>query len=89
MACGAGKENILRMIVLQGMLPALLGTAIGAFAALGVAKIFSQLLYGIRFTDYVAYFAAMAFLVAIAAAASYVPARRAAAVNPWRALRHE
>jgi putative ABC transport system permease protein len=89
MACGAARENILRMVVKQGMLPAVIGTLTGAVAALGVAKLFSKLLYGVLFTDYAAYFSAIAFLIAVAAAASYFPARRAAAIDPWQALRHE
>jgi putative ABC transport system permease protein len=89
MACGAARENILRMIVKQGMLPAVFGALTGAVAALGVAKLFSQLLYGVVFTDYAVYLSAIAFLIAVAAAASYFPARRAAAIDPWRALRHE
>jgi putative ABC transport system permease protein len=89
MACGAARENILRMVVKQGMLPAVIGTLMGAAAALGVAKLFSQLLYGVLFTDYAAYLSAIAFLIAVAAAASYFPARRAAAIDPWQALRHE
>jgi ABC-type antimicrobial peptide transport system permease subunit len=89
MACGAGRPQILRMIVRQGMLPALAGTLAGAAAALATAKLFSRLLYGVRFTDYSAYLSAIVFLVFIAAAASYFPARRAAAINPWQALRHE
>jgi ABC-type lipoprotein release transport system permease subunit len=47
------------------------------------------LLYDVRFTDYADYLSAVAFLVIVAAAASYFPARRAAAIDPWRALRHE
>jgi putative ABC transport system permease protein len=89
MACGAAQEDIMHMIVKQGMLPAVIGTLAGALGALGVAKLFSQLLYGVRFTDYTAYLSAVAFLVSVAAAASYFPARRAAAIDPWRALRYE
>jgi ABC-type lipoprotein release transport system permease subunit len=77
------------MIVKQGMLPALMGPLAGAGAALATAKLFSRLLYGVRFTDYSAYISAIVVLVFIAAAASYFPARRAAAINPWQALRHE
>jgi predicted permease len=89
MACGAGRAQILRMIVKQGMLPALIGTLVGAAAALATARLFSRLLYGVRFTDYSAYLSAVAFLIFVAAAASYFPARRAAGINPWQALRHE
>jgi putative ABC transport system permease protein len=89
MACGAARPQILRMIVKQGMAPALIGTLVGAAAALATAKLFSGLLYGVRFTDYSAYISAIVVLVLIAAAASYFPARRAAAINPWQALRHE
>jgi predicted permease len=89
MACGAGRPQILRMIVKQGMAPALIGTLAGAAAALATARLFSRLLYGVRFTDYSAYLSAVAFLIFVAAAASYFPARRAAGINPWQALRHE
>ena len=61
MACGAGRPQILRMIVKQGMVPALIGTLAGAAAALATAKLFSRLLYGVRFTDYSAYFSRSCF----------------------------
>ena len=66
-----------------------IATLAGAAAALATARLFSRLLYGVRFTDYSAYLSAVAFLIFVAAAASYFPARRAAGINPWQALRHE
>jgi putative ABC transport system permease protein len=89
MVCGASRESILQLIFKQGLLPAAIGTFAGALAAPAAAKLFSQLLYGVTSTDYPAYLSAVVLLLSVAATASYFPARRAANMEPWRALRHE
>jgi putative ABC transport system permease protein len=89
MACGADSKAVLRMIVRQGITPALIGAVAGAVCAVRVAKLLSQLLFEVKFTNWTAYFAALAFLIAVAAAACYFPARRAASVDPLKALHNE
>ncbi len=89
MALGAGKPEILRSVVWQGAMPALLGALAGALCSLGTSQLLAQLLYGIAPTDAATYLVVIAVFFAVALVASYVPARRAAALDPARALRYE
>jgi putative ABC transport system permease protein len=89
MACGADSRTVLRMVIGQGITPALLGTFAGTLCAVWVAKLISKLLFEVKFTDWTAYLGAAAFLTLVAAAACYFPARRAAAIDPLIALRYE
>jgi predicted permease len=89
MALGAGRADIIRMVVRQGLLLTLTGAAIGLAGAFAVTRVLSSLLYGIGATD-AATFATVSFLlIAVAVLASYIPARRAAKVDPMVALRYE
>lgn len=89
MALGAGKKDILRVVVRQGATPALSGAVIGALCSLTISKVLSQLLYGVKSTDMPTYLLVIAVFVAVASVASYLPARRAAGLDPSRALRYE
>jgi putative ABC transport system permease protein len=88
-ALGAQKGDVLRMILGQGIRLALFGVAVGLAAALGLARFLSSLLYGIKPTDLLTFIAVPLVLVAVALLACYIPARRAANVDPMVALRHE
>ena len=89
MALGASQRGILKLIVRQGMLLAGLGLGLGLLAAFVFARLVSGMLYGIQSTDPPT-FAAVAFLLALVALlASYVPARRAARIDPMISLRCE
>jgi len=89
MALGAGRRDVLRLILGQGMKLALLGLALGVVAALPLMRLMSSLLFSVSATDPVT-FASVAFLLLSAAlAACYIPARRAMRVDPMAALRHE
>ena len=89
MALGASKRTILRTILIAGALPALLGSVAGALCSLGISKLMSQLLYGIQSTDAATYVLVIALFLLVALAATYIPARRAAELDPSRALRYE
>jgi len=89
MALGAQAGDVLKLVVRQGAWLAVLGVGTGILGALGATRLIAHLLFGIRPSDPVT-FMAVAFLLAIVAViASYIPARRAARVDPMVALRYE
>jgi putative ABC transport system permease protein len=89
MAIGAQRGNVLRMVVGGGMKLALAGVAIGIAGALALADIVESLLYDVTPFDPASYAATSLILLAVAALACYVPARRAMSVDPLVALRRE
>jgi ABC-type antimicrobial peptide transport system permease subunit len=89
MALGADRSSVLRQILREGLWVTLIGVGIGLTAALGLSRIMADYVYGIKSTDPLTYAAATLVLVLTALAACYVPARRAASVDPMRALRME
>lgn len=89
LALGAPPARVLRMVLGQGIRVAVVGVAIGLAAAVGVGRVLEGLLYSISATDPVVYGALALLLLAIAALACYVPARRAMRVDPITALRAE
>jgi predicted permease len=88
-ALGASRSEIIRLIVGQGVRLTLIGAAIGFTLAFLMLPLVSSQLVGVGARDGVTYAATALVLVAAAAFASYLPARRAAAVDPIRALRYE
>jgi len=89
LALGAERLDVLRLVVGQGMALTGIGLGIGVGGALALTRFLSSFLYGVRPTDPLA-FALVAFSLAIVALlACYIPARRAARVDPIVALRHE
>jgi ABC-type antimicrobial peptide transport system permease subunit len=89
MALGAQAGAVERLVIRQGMWLALVATALGLAAALGVARFFAAFLYGIQPYDAVTFTAVPLFLSSVALLACWLPARRAARVDPLQALRHE
>jgi predicted permease len=89
MAIGARPGEILRMILEQGMVLALIGVGLGLFGALWLTRLLQQLLFEVTATDPLTYLGVAAVLGLVAFAACYVPARRAARVDPIIALRSE
>lgn len=89
MAMGARQEEILRSVLRSGLRITLAGLAIGLAIAGGVAHLLRGLMFGVSPVDWITYVAVSALLLAVAAAACYLPARSAARVNPARALRYE
>jgi putative ABC transport system permease protein len=89
MALGAGKSDVLKMVISQGIKLALIGVAIGLAGALGLTRLLSGLLYGVKPGDPLTIVAVSALLMAAAFLASYIPARQAAKVDPMVALRQD
>lgn len=89
MALGAQRKDVLALVVGQGLKLASLGLALGLIAALGVTRLVAGLLYGVTPTDPVAFICVSLLLLLVAALASWLPARRAARVDPMVALRQE
>jgi putative ABC transport system permease protein len=89
MAMGAQTGGVLRLVVGQGMRQALLGVAAGLLLALAATRIVASLLYGISRTDPAIFAGASAVLLVVALAACYIPARRAARVDPVVSLRYQ
>ncbi|HVT60212.1 MAG TPA: FtsX-like permease family protein [Thermoanaerobaculia bacterium] len=89
MALGAGKYDVFRLAVGQGLMLTVAGVAVGAGAALALTRFLTSILYGVRPSDPLTFLGVAALLISVAALASYMPARRATAVNPVVALRHE
>jgi putative ABC transport system permease protein len=89
LALGAGKSDILRMIVRQGLALTAIGVALGLAAAFALARVMSSLLYKIGAYDLPTFALAPLTFLAIAFLASYLPARRATQVDPIEALRNE
>jgi putative ABC transport system permease protein len=89
MALGAGGGTLLRMVIRQGMTPVLAGLALGLVGALAGGRALRSLLFGVGAADPATFGAVTFFLVAVALAAIYLPARRAARSDPMAALRND
>ena len=89
MALGAARSDVLRMVVLQGVRTAAIGLAAGLAAAFAVTRVMKSILYEVTATDPVIFTAVALLVMAVAALASYIPARRATKVEPVAALRYE
>src|SRR6185312_3036991 len=88
LALGATRENILRLIVGQGLALALIGVAAGLFAALALTRVMASMLYDVSARDFTTFALTSLAFIAIALLASYLPARRATQADPTEALRH-
>ncbi|MBN8247652.1 MAG: ABC transporter permease, partial [Verrucomicrobia bacterium] len=89
MVLGAQRGDVLRLVVSQGMQPVLVGLGLGLAAALGLSRFLASLLFEIHPYDPVTLIASTLILVGVALLACWLPARRAACVDPMVALRAE
>ena len=89
MALGAGRASVLRLVLRQGMTPVLSGLLAGSLAAVGIGTYVASLLFQVSPHDPVAFGVSAVVLAAVSALACWIPARRAAGVNPVEAIRYE
>jgi ABC-type antimicrobial peptide transport system permease subunit len=89
MALGAQQSDLVRLVVGQGILLALVGAAIGVAGAVCVTHLMTSMLYGVQANDPATIAGVAVLLTVVALAACYIPARRATRVDPMIALRYE
>jgi ABC-type antimicrobial peptide transport system permease subunit len=89
MALGAGNQDVLRMVLWEGLKMTAIGAAIGLALAMPLPKMFDALFYGLHLREPRLYFIVPAAILGVAMLATYIPARRATRVDPIRALRQE
>ncbi|HZU30516.1 MAG TPA: FtsX-like permease family protein, partial [Candidatus Angelobacter sp.] len=89
MALGETQQGITMLVVKQGMVLAFVGVVIGLIAAFAFSRVISSFLFGVPATDPFTFAAITLLLVAVAFFASYIPARRAARIDPMVCLRYE
>ena len=89
MALGASAADVLKLVVRSGIALAVTGVAIGLIAALSLTRLLQSMLFGVTPTDAVTFTIGVLGIVVVAVVACYIPARRAAKVDPLVALRHE
>jgi len=89
MALGAQGSSVLRMILRESLVLVVIGVAIGLPTVAGTSHLISSLLFGLTPADPIAIFAATLLMFFVAVTASYIPARRAARIDPMVALRYE
>lgn len=89
MALGAGKFDVLKLVLRQGLMLTVIGSVIGLAGAFGMAQLMSSLLFGVSTFDPLTYIGTTGLLGVVSLLACYIPPRRAAKVDPMVALRYE
>ena len=89
LAIGAQRSHVLRLIVGEGLKMAMIGVALGLIAAWFVTRVLKNMLFGVSATDPFIFAINAAIMIAVAALACWLPARRATKVDPMEALRYE
>jgi len=88
-ALGAQRQTVLRLILGQGARLALIGVVVGIIGALGLTQLMASLLFGVSARDWTTFSVVPWIVLAMILAGCYVPARRAAKLDPVAALRQE
>ena len=89
MALGAGKGDVLKMVVGQGMLLAVFGVAVGLILAFVLSRFLASMVFGVSALDPATFMGVTLLLSAVAFLATYIPAKRATRIDPMIALRYE
>jgi predicted permease len=89
MALGAQRRDVLKLAIRQGVMDAVYGVVTGLGLGLTLTRVMTSMLYGVKASDWVTFAVVSVLLLLIAVVASYIPARRAAEVDPMVALRNE
>jgi putative ABC transport system permease protein len=89
MALGAGRREVLGLVLREGFAITVVGVGVGLAAALGLSRVMAGYVYGIKPTDPLTFTVASTLLMAVALLATYIPARRATQVDPMMILRYE
>jgi putative ABC transport system permease protein len=89
MALGATTSDVLKLVMKQGVVPTFVGLTIGIAAAFALSRLMSSVLFSVEASDPTTFVGVTVVLMVVALLACYVPARRAAKVDPMVALRHE
>jgi putative ABC transport system permease protein len=86
MALGAQRGDVLQLVVRQGMFLAVIGVVVGLVGAFAFTRVIANLLFGVGASDPMTFIAISLLLIAVAFVACYLPARRAARLDPIKAL---
>ena len=89
MALGALPAQLLRMIVMEGLRPTLIGLVIGIASALAIGRLLTSVIFGVKTTDIATFSAVSGVLLAVSILASALPGYRAMRVDPMKTLRDE
>jgi ABC-type antimicrobial peptide transport system permease subunit len=89
MAIGAGKSDVLRLVMGKGLVLVAIGTAIGLVMGFGVEKVMNSMLFNAGGVDLLAYAVVVPLLLVVTVLAAYIPARRASRIPATQALRYE